>query len=51
MSAGLPRIEVHFLIDADGNPEGLAREQRSGQAAKIEVKAHLWPDGMSRSKA
>jgi molecular chaperone DnaK (HSP70) len=39
MSAGLPRIEVHFLIDADGILQVAAREQRSGQAAQIEVKA------------
>jgi Fe-S protein assembly chaperone HscA len=38
MSAGLPRIEVHFLIDADGILKVSAREQRSGKAAKIEVK-------------
>jgi Fe-S protein assembly chaperone HscA len=38
MSSGLPRIEVHFLIDADGILQVTAREQRSGQAAKIEVK-------------
>ena len=38
MSAGLPRIEVRFLIDADGILHVSAREQRSGQAAKIEVK-------------
>ncbi len=38
MSAGLPRIEVRFLIDADGILKVSAREQRSGQAAKIEVK-------------
>jgi len=38
MSAGLPRIEVQFLIDADGILKVSAREQRSGQAAKIEVK-------------
>jgi molecular chaperone DnaK len=38
MSAGLPRIEVHFLIDADGILQVSAREQRSGQAAQIEVK-------------
>jgi molecular chaperone DnaK len=38
MSAGLPRIEVHFLIDADGILQVSAREQRSGQASKIEVK-------------
>ncbi len=38
MSAGLPRIEVRFLIDADGILQVSAREQRSGQAAQIEVK-------------
>jgi Fe-S protein assembly chaperone HscA len=38
MSAGLPRIEVKFLIDADGILKVSAREQRSGQSAKIEVK-------------
>jgi len=38
MSAGLPRIEVRFLIDADGILHVTAREQRSGQAAQIEVK-------------
>jgi len=39
MSAGLPRIEVKFLIDADGILHVSAREQRSGLAAQIEVKA------------
>ena len=39
MSAGLPRIEVRFLIDADGILQVTAREQRSGKAAQIEVKA------------
>ena len=38
MSAGLPRIEVKFLIDADGILQVTAREQRSGQQANIEVK-------------
>src|ERR1700677_1970647 len=38
MSAGLPRIEVKFLIDSDGILKVTAREQRSGQAANIEVK-------------
>ncbi len=38
MAAGLPRIEVHFLIDADGILQVSAREQRSGKAAQIEVK-------------
>jgi molecular chaperone DnaK len=38
MVAGLPRIEVKFLIDANGILHVSAREQRSGQAAEIEVK-------------
>jgi molecular chaperone DnaK len=38
ISAGLPRIEVKFLIDADGILQVSAREQRSGKAAQIEVK-------------
>jgi molecular chaperone DnaK (HSP70) len=38
MTAGLPRIEVKFLIDADGILQVSAREQRSGTAAQIEVK-------------
>jgi molecular chaperone DnaK len=38
MAAGLPRIEVCFLIDADGILQVSAREQRSGKAAQIEVK-------------
>ena len=38
MAAGLPRIEVRFLIDADGILHVSAREQRSEKAAQIEVK-------------
>ena len=34
----MPRIEVRFLIDADGILQVSAREQRSGLAAEIEVK-------------
>ena len=35
---GPPRIEVKFLIDANGILHVSAREQRSGQAAEVEVK-------------
>jgi len=38
MAAGLPRIEVKFLIDANGILHVSAREQRSGKAAEVEVK-------------
>jgi molecular chaperone DnaK (HSP70) len=38
MAAGLPRIEVKFLIDANGILHVSAREQRSGTQAEIEVK-------------
>ncbi len=38
MSAGLPRIEVKLLIDANGILHVSAREQRSGKEAEIEVK-------------
>jgi molecular chaperone DnaK (HSP70) len=37
MPAGLPRIEVKFLIDANGILHVTAREQRSGKEAEIEV--------------
>src|SRR5207248_8402156 len=38
MPAGLPRIEVRFLIDANGILNVSAREQRSGKEAEVEVK-------------
>ena len=38
MTAGLPRIEVKFLIDANGILQVTAREQRSGTEAQIAVK-------------
>ena len=37
MPAGLPRIEVKFLIDANGILHVTAREQRSGKEAEISV--------------
>ena len=37
MPAGLPRIEVKFLIDANGILHVSARELRSGKEAEIEV--------------
>ena len=37
MPAGMPKIEVTYLIDANGILQVQAREQRSGKAASIEV--------------
>jgi molecular chaperone DnaK len=37
MAAGMPRVEVRFLIDANGILHVSAREQRSGKEAEIEV--------------
>ena len=37
MPAGLPRVEVRFLIDANGILHVTAREQRSGKEAEISV--------------
>src|SRR6202049_635292 len=37
MSAGIPRVEVKFLIDANGILHVSAREQRSGKEAEIQV--------------
>src|SRR5882724_10021834 len=38
MAAGMPKIEVTFLIDANGILQVAAREQRTGKATLIEVK-------------
>ncbi|MBI3636404.1 MAG: molecular chaperone DnaK [Candidatus Rokubacteria bacterium] len=38
MPAGMPKIEVTFLIDANGILQVTAKEQRTGKAASIEVK-------------
>ena len=37
MAAGIPRVEVKFLIDANGILHVSAREQRSGKEAEIKV--------------
>jgi Fe-S protein assembly chaperone HscA len=37
MAAGMPRVEVRFLIDANGILHVSAREQRSGKEAEIQV--------------
>jgi molecular chaperone DnaK len=37
MAAGIPRVEVKFLIDANGILQVSAREQRSGKEAEIQV--------------
>ncbi len=37
MPAGMPKVEVEFLIDANGILNVAAREQRSGQEAKIQI--------------
>src|SRR6202049_3818736 len=44
MAAGIPRVEVKFLIDANGILHVSAREQRSGKEAEIQVqigRAHV----------
>src|SRR3984893_17875056 len=38
MPAGMPKIDVTFLIDAHGILQAQAREQRTGKAASIEVR-------------
>src|SRR6202035_1086417 len=37
MAAGIPRVEVKFLIDANGILHVSAREQRSGKESEIDV--------------
>jgi molecular chaperone DnaK/molecular chaperone HscA len=38
MPAGMPRLEMTFLIDANGILNVMAREQRSGKETSIEIK-------------
>jgi molecular chaperone DnaK len=40
MPAGMPKVEVEFLIDANGILNVAATEQRSGQAASIQIVPH-----------
>lgn len=39
MPAGLPQIEIHFIIDADGILTVRAKELRSGTSQSIEIKS------------
>jgi molecular chaperone HscA len=39
MAAGLPKIEVHFMLDADGILTVRAKELRSGVATSVEIKS------------
>ncbi len=41
MSAGIPKIEVHFIIDSDGILQVRAKEERSGTESDIEINNHL----------
>ncbi len=39
MAAGLPKIEVHFMLDADGILTVRAKELRSGVSTSVEIKS------------
>ncbi len=39
MPAGLPKIEVHFILDADGILTVKAEEKRSGTVTSVEIKS------------
>jgi len=41
MAAGIPKIEVHFIIDSDGILQVKAKEERSGTESAIEINNHL----------
>ena len=47
MPAGLPRIEVEFLVDANGMLKVTAKELRSGAQTEIEV---IPDQGLSRQQ-
>jgi len=48
MPAGMPKVEVEFLIDANGILNVSAKEQRSGQQASIQV---IPNHGLTRAEA
>jgi molecular chaperone HscA len=39
MAAGLPKIEIHFLLDADGILRVKAKEHRSGVEQEVEIRS------------
>jgi molecular chaperone HscA len=39
MAAGLPKIEIHFLLDADGILRVRAKELRSGVEQEVEIRS------------
>ena len=47
MPAGIPKIKVHFIIDADGILRVKALEERSGKETEIEIKSQY---GISESE-
>ncbi len=50
MPAGMPKVEVEFLIDANGILNVAAKEQRSGKQASIQIMPNhgLTPDEVAR---
>ncbi len=44
MSAGLPRIEVKFLIDADDSPQ-VSSSRAAAKSSADRSEADLWPHG------
>jgi len=39
MAAGMPKIEVHFMLDADGILKVRASEKRSGHSTEVKIKS------------